>query len=74
MDSEGSVGTSLTELRRTVEGLDPKANSSLLGGSPGGFLNKIFGRGVTGYFDKYRSSRRISPRSSRAWPATRTSC
>ena len=56
MDGEGGVGTSLTELRRTVEGLDPKANSSLLGGSPGGFLNKIFGRGVTGYFDKYRSS------------------
>ena len=57
MDGESGIGADLTELRRTVEKLDPAANSSLLGGGKGGFLGKIFGGGgVTGYFDKYRSS------------------
>ncbi|MDO7844062.1 toxic anion resistance protein [Sphingomonas immobilis] len=55
MDGETGIGADLTELRRTVEKLDPGANSSLLGGG-GGFLSKVFGGGVTSYFDKYRSS------------------
>jgi len=55
MDGEGSVGADLSELRRTIEKLDPAANSGLLSGK-GGLVSKIFGGGITSYFDKYRSS------------------
>ncbi|MDQ2877868.1 MAG: toxic anion resistance protein [Pseudomonadota bacterium] len=50
MDSDKGVGADLIALRRTIEKLDPSGLNS------GGFLDKIFGRGVSGYFDKYRSS------------------
>ena len=52
IDSDSGIGSDLTELRRTVEALDPKGASKprkLLGIIP-------FGRSVDRYFDKYRSS------------------
>ncbi len=55
IDSDTGIGTDLTELRKTVEDLDPKRNGSL---SPG---RKLFGlipfRGrIQGYFRQYQSS------------------
>lgn len=55
IDSDTGIGADLTELRKTVEGLDPKRNGSL---SPG---RKLFGlipfRGrIQGYFRQYQSS------------------
>jgi uncharacterized protein YaaN involved in tellurite resistance len=55
MDGESGVGADLTALRRTIEKLDPAANSSLISGKSG-LLGKLFGGGLTSYFDKYRSS------------------
>jgi len=52
IDKDTGIGADLTELRRTVEGLDPKGASKprkLLGIIP-------FGNKVDRYFDKYRSS------------------
>ncbi|MEG3156033.1 toxic anion resistance protein [Sphingomonas sp. RB1R13] len=52
IDSDSGIGSDLTELRRTVEALDPKGASKprkLLGIIP-------FGKSVDRYFDKYRSS------------------
>ena len=52
IDSDSGIGSDLTELRRTVEALDPKGASKprkLLGIIP-------FGNKVDQYFDKYRSS------------------
>ncbi|QNM83632.1 toxic anion resistance protein [Sphingomonas sabuli] len=52
IDSDTGIGADLTELRRTVESLDPKGASKprkLLGIIP-------FGNRVDRYFDKYRSS------------------
>jgi len=52
IDSDSGIGADLTELRRTVEALDPKGVSKprkLLGIIP-------FGNRVDRYFDKYRSS------------------
>ena len=55
IDSDTGIGADLTELRRTVEALDPKENSKafttrkLFGIIP-------FGRRINHYFDKYRSS------------------
>jgi uncharacterized protein YaaN involved in tellurite resistance len=55
IDADTGIGADLTELRRTVESLDPKQNSKafttrkLLGIIP-------FGRRINNYFDKYRSS------------------
>ena len=54
MDGESGVGADLTELRRTIEKLDPSANGKLISGR--GLFDKLFGTGVTSYFDKYRSS------------------
>ena len=54
MGQEGGVGADLIALRRTVEDLDPSANGKFFKGS--GFLDKLLGRGLSGYFDKYRSS------------------
>ena len=54
MDGESGVGADLTELRRTIEKLDPSVNSTLLSGR--GMLSKVFGGGINTYFDKYRSS------------------
>ena len=54
MDGESGVGADLTELRRTIEKLDPSVNSSLISGR--GMLSKLFGGGLNTYFDKYRSS------------------
>ena len=54
MDGESGVGADLTELRRTIEKLDPSVNSKLLSGR--GMLSKVFGGGINTYFDKYRSS------------------
>ena len=52
IDKDSGIGADLTELRRTVEALDPKGASKprkLLGIIP-------FGNKVDQYFDKYRSS------------------
>src|SRR5947209_17551295 len=52
IDKDTGIGADLTELRRTVEALDPKGASKprkLLGLIP-------FGNRVDRYFDKYRSS------------------
>ncbi|HXH53319.1 MAG TPA: toxic anion resistance protein [Sphingomicrobium sp.] len=55
IDADTGIGADLTELRRTVEALDPKENSKafttrkLLGIIP-------FGRRINNYFDKYRSA------------------
>jgi uncharacterized protein YaaN involved in tellurite resistance len=54
MDGETGVGADLTELRRTIEKLDPSTNSKLI--SSRGLLSKVFGGGLNTYFDKYRSS------------------
>jgi uncharacterized protein YaaN involved in tellurite resistance len=55
IDSDTGIGADLTELRRTVEALDPKENSKSISGRK--FLGIIpFGRRINGYFDKYRSS------------------
>ncbi len=55
IDSDTGIGADLTELRRTVEELDPKENSKSL------TVRKLFGiipfgRRINHYFDKYRSS------------------
>src|SRR3982750_4501420 len=52
IDKDSGIGADLTELRRTVEGLDPKGATKprkLLGIIP-------FGNRIDRYFDKYRSS------------------
>jgi uncharacterized protein YaaN involved in tellurite resistance len=52
IDKDSGIGADLTELRRTVEALDPKEATKgrkLLGIIP-------FGNSVNRYFDKYRSS------------------
>ncbi|MBB3764022.1 toxic anion resistance protein [Sphingomicrobium lutaoense] len=55
IDSDTGIGADLTELRRTVEALDPSENSrhftgrKLLGIIP-------FGKSINRYFDKYRSA------------------
>jgi len=52
IDSDTGIGADLTELRRTVEALDPKGASA-----PRKFLGIIpFGSRIDRYFDKYRSS------------------
>ncbi len=55
IDSDTGIGADLTELRRTVEKLDPKENGA--GMSKRKFLGIIpFGNRINNYFDKYRSS------------------
>ena len=55
IDSDTGIGSDLTELRRTVEALDPKANGKLMSGRK--FLGIIpLGNRINNYFDKYRSS------------------
>ena len=54
MDGETGVGADLTELRRTIEKLDPSTNSKLI--SSRGIMSKLFGGSINTYFDKYRSS------------------
>ena len=55
IDADTGIGADLTELRRTVESLDPKENSKSL--TTRKFLGIIpFGRRINHYFDKYRSS------------------
>jgi uncharacterized protein YaaN involved in tellurite resistance len=55
IDADTGIGADLTELRRTVEELDPKENSK--GMTTRKFLGIIpFGRRINHYFDKYRSS------------------
>ena len=55
LDSDSGIGTDLTELRRTVEALDPKEAGR--GMTTRKFLGIIpFGNKVNHYFDKYRSS------------------
>ena len=55
IDSDTGIGADLTELRRTVEGLDPKEAGK--GMTTRKFLGIIpFGNKVNHYFDKYRSS------------------
>ncbi|MFC7536830.1 toxic anion resistance protein [Sphingomonas sp. GCM10030256] len=55
IDSDTGIGADLTELRRTVEKLDPKRNGSL---SPGRKLFGLipFGNKLTNYFRQYQSS------------------
>ena len=72
IDKDTGIGADLTELRRTVEALDPQGSDQdrrkLLGIIP-------FGNRVDRYFDKYRSSQtHISARSSAASATARTSC
>ena len=55
IDSDTGIGADLTELRRTVEALDPKEAGK--GMTTRKFLGIIpFGNRVNNYFDKYRSS------------------
>ena len=55
IDSDTGIGADLTELRRTVEALDPKEASR--GMTTRKFLGIIpFGSKINNYFDKYRSS------------------
>src|SRR5215213_8276071 len=55
IDADTGIGADLTELRRTVEDLDPRENSKSL--TTRKFLGIIpFGRRINHYFDKYRSS------------------
>jgi uncharacterized protein YaaN involved in tellurite resistance len=55
IDSDTGIGADLTELRRTVEELDPRENSKSL--TTRKFLGIIpFGKRIHHYFDKYRSS------------------
>jgi uncharacterized protein YaaN involved in tellurite resistance len=55
IDSDTGIGADLTELRRTVEALDPKENSKSF--TTRKFLGIIpFGKRINNYFDKYRSS------------------
>ena len=55
IDSDTGIGADLTELRRTVEALDPKEAGK--GMTTRKFLGIIpFGNRVNRYFDKYRSS------------------
>ncbi|MEO6432641.1 MAG: toxic anion resistance protein [Sphingomicrobium sp.] len=55
IDSDTGIGADLTELRRTVEKLDPKEAGK--GMTSRKFLGIIpFGNKVNNYFDKYRSS------------------
>jgi len=55
IDSDTGIGADLTELRRTVEKLDPSANGKLL--TKRKFLGIIpFGNRINNYFDSYRSS------------------
>ena len=55
IDNDTGIGADLTELRRTVEELDPKENSKSL--TTRKFLGIIpFGNRINNYFDKYRSS------------------
>ena len=55
IDSDTGIGADLTELRRTVEALDPKEAGR--GMTTRKFLGIIpFGNRVNHYFDKYRSS------------------
>ncbi|RZV52109.1 MAG: toxic anion resistance protein [Sphingomonadaceae bacterium] len=55
IDSDTGIGADLTELRRTVEALDPSENSKHLTGRK--LLGIIpFGKRINHYFDKYRSA------------------
>ncbi|HXH00119.1 MAG TPA: toxic anion resistance protein [Sphingomicrobium sp.] len=55
IDSDTGIGADLTELRRTVEKLDPSANGKML--TKRKFLGIIpFGNRINNYFDSYRSS------------------
>ena len=55
IDADTGIGADLTELRRTVEKLDPSANGKLL--TKRKFLGIIpFGNRINNYFDSYRSS------------------
>ena len=55
IDSDTGIGADLTELRRTVEALDPKEAGK--GMTTRKFLGIIpFGNKINNYFDKYRSS------------------
>jgi uncharacterized protein YaaN involved in tellurite resistance len=54
MGSDTGVGADLLALRRKVEELDPGRNASLMGKK--GFLERLFGSGLTQYFQKYQSS------------------
>jgi uncharacterized protein YaaN involved in tellurite resistance len=55
IDSDTGIGADLTELRRTVEALDPKEAGA--GMTKRKFLGIIpFGNKINNYFDKYRSS------------------
>ena len=54
MDGDKGVGADLVELRRTIEKLDPSTNGKFF--TNRGLMDKLFGTGVTGYFDQYKSS------------------
>ena len=55
IDSDTGIGNDLTELRRTVEDLDPSRRGKLT--APRRLFGLIpFGNKVNNYFDKYRSS------------------
>src|SRR5688572_14003585 len=55
IDADTGIGADLTELRRTVEALDPKEAGR--GMTTRKFLGIIpFGNKINNYFDKYRSS------------------
>ncbi|MBN8816899.1 MAG: toxic anion resistance protein [Sphingomonas sp.] len=55
MDKDQGVGADLVQLRLTIEKLDPANNGKFFGGGRG-FLDKVFGTRITGYFDQYKSS------------------
>ena len=53
MDKESGVGADLVQLRLTIEKLDPGRSGKF---NSRGLLDKLFGTGITGYFDQYKSS------------------
>jgi uncharacterized protein YaaN involved in tellurite resistance len=55
LDSDTGIGADLTQLRSTVEALDPKRNGAM---SPGRKLFGIipFGKSITNYFRQYQSA------------------
>ena len=73
IDSDTGIGADLTELRRTVEALDPKENSKSFTGRK--FLGIIpFGNASTIISTSIAARRPTFRRSSAASPTARTSC
>ena len=75
MDRDTGIGANLTELRATIEDLDPGKRGNLLTRKKMFGLIPFGGNKLRGYFDSYKSAQsNISARSCRASRPARTSC